>query len=159
MTYTATDGGGQQTTTNLVINLEDVNDNQPKFELAEYRRVVRESDISFDPPLIIKATDADGPLQGDGKVFYTIQSINTDATVFQVEYRSLFLKLYDMSLIKPEVFKCQAPVQNLSPCFLCSFNADEFFTPIDPVSGELTMTKPVRTEDTENGRYDLVVSS
>ena len=95
MTYTATDGGGQQTTTNLVINLEDVNDNQPKFELAEYRRVVRESDISFDPPLIIKATDADGPLQGDGKVFYTIQSINTDATVFQVEYRSLFLKLYD----------------------------------------------------------------
>ena len=38
----------------------------------------------------VQATDADGPLQGGGKVFYNIQSINTDATVFQVRY--YFLK-------------------------------------------------------------------
>jgi len=111
LTYTATDGGGQTTTTNLVIRLEDVNDNHPKFGLEEYRRVVREGDAVFEPALFIKATDADGPLQGGGKVFYTIKSINTDATVFQ----------------------------------------------IDPMSGEITMTKPVRVEDTENGRYDLVI--
>ena len=85
LTYTATDGGGQTTTTNLIIKLEDVNDNHPKFDRNEYRRVVRENDLFFDPPLFIKATDADGPLQGAGKVFYNIQSINTDATVFQVK--------------------------------------------------------------------------
>ena len=113
LTYKATDGGGQSTSTNLIIQLEDVNDNHPRFDREEYRRIVRESDASFDPPLYIRAVDEDrGPAQGGGKVFYQIQSINTDATVFQVEYRSLFLKLYDMSLIKPEVFKCQAPVQN-----------------------------------------------
>jgi len=111
LTYTATDGGGQTTTTNLVIRIEDVNDNHPEFGLDEYRRVVREGDAVFEPALFIKATDADGPLQGGGKVFYTIKSINTDATVFQ----------------------------------------------IDPMSGEITMTKPVRVEDTENGRYDLVI--
>jgi len=111
LTYTATDGGGQTTTTNLVIRIEDVNDNHPEFGLNEYRRVVREGDSVFEPPLFIKATDSDGPLQGGGKVFYTIKSINTDATVFQ----------------------------------------------IDPMSGEITMTKPVRVEDTENGRYDLVI--
>ena len=32
-----------------------------------------------------QATDADGPLQGGGKVFYNIQSINTDATVFEMD--------------------------------------------------------------------------
>ena len=111
LTYTATDGGGQTATANLVIKLVDVNDNHPKFDRSEYRRVVNEKDIIFDPPLFIKATDKDGALQGDGKVFYNIQSINTDAVVFQV----------------------------------------------DPMTGEMTMTKPVRTDDTENGRYDLVV--
>ena len=112
LTYKATDGGGQSTTTNLIIKLEDVNDNHPRFDREEYRRIVRESDASFDPPLYIRAVDEDrGPAQGGGKVFYQIQSINTDATVFQV----------------------------------------------DPVTGELTMTKPVSADDTENGRYDLVV--
>ena len=37
---------------------------------------------------VFQATDADGPLQGGGKVFYNIQSINTDATVFQVKHNS-----------------------------------------------------------------------
>ena len=89
LTYTATDGGGQATTTNLIIKLLDVNDNHPKFEITEYRRVVRQSDTIFEPPLFIKATDSDGPLQGGGKVFYTIESINTDATVFQVKITHL----------------------------------------------------------------------
>ena len=83
--YTATDGGGQITTTSLIINIEDVNDNHPEFEQTEYRRVVREGDAKFEPPLVIKAVDRDGPLQGDGKVFYTIKSINTDAVVFELD--------------------------------------------------------------------------
>ena len=94
LTYTATDGGGQTTTTNLLIRLQDVNDNHPRFDRDEYRRVVRESDASFDPPLYIRATDSDGPLQGGGKVFYTIQSINTDATVFQVRPQHSLFQLF-----------------------------------------------------------------
>ena len=61
--YTATDGGGQITTTTLIVNVEDVNDNAPVFDQPEYRRVVRIGDNEFEPPLIVKATDKDGPLQ------------------------------------------------------------------------------------------------
>lgn len=111
LTYTATDGGSQTTTTNVFIRIIDVNDNHPKFENNEYRRIIHEGDFVFEPQLFVLATDADGPLQGGGKVFYTIASINTDATVFE----------------------------------------------IDPISGEITMMKPVKAEDTENGRYDLVI--
>jgi len=115
LTYKATDNGGrdggQTTTTNLMIRIEDKNDNHPKFDRDEYRRIVREGETEFQPELFIRATDKDGPLQGGGKVFYAINSINTDATVFQ----------------------------------------------IDEMTGQITIIKPVRMEDTENGRYDLVV--
>ena len=43
---------------------KDVNDNHPVFEQTEYRRVVRIGDSAFEPPLFVKATDKDGPLQG-----------------------------------------------------------------------------------------------
>ena len=109
--FTATDGGGQLATTSLIINIEDVNDNHPKFDQSEYKRVVRVGDSKFEPPLVIKATDKDGPTQGDGRVFYAIKSINTDAVIFE----------------------------------------------IDPLTGELSMLKPASVEDTENGRYDLVI--
>ena len=62
-----------------------MNDNHPEFEQAEYRRVVREGDTKFEPPLVIKAVDRDGPLQGGGKVFYSRKSINTDAVVFDLD--------------------------------------------------------------------------
>ena len=63
LTYTATDGGDQATTANLVIKIKDVNDNHPRFEKEEYRRVVRQGDSKFVPELFVKATDKDGPLQ------------------------------------------------------------------------------------------------
>ena len=40
-----------------------MNDNVPVFEQTEYRRVVRIGDVEFQPALIVKATDKDGPLQ------------------------------------------------------------------------------------------------
>jgi len=89
----------------------DRNDNHPVFALPEYRRELREGDTEFEPGLVVRTTDRDGPLQGGGTVFYSLQSINTDAPVFKV----------------------------------------------DPMTGEVSMTKPVRAEDTESGRYDLVV--
>ena len=35
--------------------------------------------------MIVKATDTDGPSQGGGQVFYSIKSVNTDATVFGID--------------------------------------------------------------------------
>ena len=85
MTYTATDGGGQITTTSIIINLQDVNDNYPRFEVKSYKRDVPEGATTFEPTLSVKATDLDGPAQGDGQVFYSIKSVNTDATVFGID--------------------------------------------------------------------------
>ncbi len=85
LTFTATDGGGQVTTTSVEIEVEDVNDNYPKFELPEYLRVVQEGDTGFRPPLVVQAEDADGPSQGGGKLFYAIHSINTDRTIFSID--------------------------------------------------------------------------
>lgn len=44
----------QVTTTSAEINVEDVNDNYPKFELPEYLRVVQEGDASLRPPLVVQ---------------------------------------------------------------------------------------------------------
>jgi hypothetical protein len=99
------------TATSVEIDVEDVNDNYPKYELSEYLRVVQEGDVAFRPALIVEATDADGPSQGGGKIFYAIHSINTDETVFTIE----------------------------------------------PITGEITFLAPASSEDTESGRYELVV--
>ncbi len=57
------------TTTTLTIAVGDVNDNFPSFEQPSgYERVVEEGDLEFRPPLVVAATDADGPVQGGGKV-------------------------------------------------------------------------------------------
>ena len=44
-------------------NIEDVNDNLPRFEQDDYARVIEEGADHFEPPLVIKATDSDGPNQ------------------------------------------------------------------------------------------------
>ena len=35
--------------------------------------------------LLFQAKDLDGPTQGGGQVFYPIKSVNTDATVFNID--------------------------------------------------------------------------
>ena len=100
LTYTGSDGGGQTSTTTLILRVLDRweklkegipnkdmlcrNDNHPVFALPEYRRELREGDTEFEPGLVVRTTDRDGPLQGGGTVFYSLQSINTDAPVFKV---------------------------------------------------------------------------
>mgnify|MGYP001297024926 CR=1 FL=1 len=49
------------------------------------RAAVPEGATTFEPALIVKATDTDGPSQGGGQVFYSIKSVNTDATVFGID--------------------------------------------------------------------------
>lgn len=85
LTMEARDGGGKISTVNVLIELEDVNDNEPVFEQKEYSRIVREGATSFDPQMFVRATDADGPEQGDGRITYSISEHNSmNNNVFKV---------------------------------------------------------------------------
>lgn len=77
MTLAAIDGGQKEANLNLFINIVDVNDNYPMFELLEYTRTIREGATSFEPQFFVHATDIDGPSQGGGRLFYTIDSENS----------------------------------------------------------------------------------
>ncbi|ALC44966.1 Cad74A [Drosophila busckii] len=86
LTMLAVDGGGRETTANLYIDVIDVNDNAPNFEHAEYSRTIREGAAIFEPQFFVRAHDADGPTQGNGKVKYAIESENSIAgNVFRIE--------------------------------------------------------------------------
>ncbi|XP_026826101.1 cadherin EGF LAG seven-pass G-type receptor 2 isoform X2 [Ooceraea biroi] len=112
LTMEAKDGGGRVSAVNILIELDDVNDNEPVFEQAEYSRTVREDATSFEPQMFVRATDVDGPSQGNGRVVYSISRHNS---------------------MTNDVFK------------------------INPDSGEVTMSKPVRSGDTERGIYELMI--
>ncbi|XP_046625369.1 cadherin-23 isoform X1 [Neodiprion virginianus] len=86
LTMEARDGGGRVSTVNILIEVQDVNDNEPIFEQKEYSRTVREEALSFEPQLFVRATDVDGPTQGDGKVTYSIGHHNSmTENVFKVD--------------------------------------------------------------------------
>lgn len=90
LTMEAKDGGGRVSAVNILIELEDVNDNKPVFEQTEFSRTVREDATSFDPQMFVRATDIDGPTQGNGKVAYSISSHNSMTNdVFKVNRRVL----------------------------------------------------------------------
>lgn len=77
LTMEAKDGGGRVSAVNILIELDDVNDNKPVFEQAEYSRTVREDANSFDPQMFVRATDVDGSTQGNGKIVYAIDRHNS----------------------------------------------------------------------------------
>lgn len=52
----AKDGGGRITTVNILVQLADVNDNAPVFELTEYRRTVREGAVTFQPQFFVRVS-------------------------------------------------------------------------------------------------------
>jgi len=91
LTMEATDGGGRVSAVNILIELDDVNDNKPMFEQPEYSRTIREGATSFDPQMFVRATDIDGPMQGNGKVVYSISRHNSMTDdVFKVCCYSVF---------------------------------------------------------------------
>lgn len=77
LTMEAKDGGGRVSAVNILIELDDVNDNEPAFEQTEYSRTVREDASSFEPQMFVRATDVDGPTQGNGIVVYSISRHNS----------------------------------------------------------------------------------
>lgn len=90
LTLEAKDGGGKVTTVNVFVEVTDVNDNSPYFEAAEYSRIIRDGATTFDPQLFVRAFDIDGPDQGGGKIFYSIESTNSisdtdDSHVFSID--------------------------------------------------------------------------
>lgn len=54
LTFEARDGGGRVSAANLFVEVEDVNDNPPVFEHAEYKRTVREGATNFEPQLYVR---------------------------------------------------------------------------------------------------------
>ncbi|KAG7299357.1 hypothetical protein JYU34_016291 [Plutella xylostella] len=88
LTLFAKDGGGKVSSTSVLVDVLDVNDNAPVFELAEYTRTIREGAMTFEPQLIIRAADIDGIDQGDGRIKYSIESDNSIANhgnVFSID--------------------------------------------------------------------------
>lgn len=71
------DGGGWETNVNLYVNVIDLNDNAPAFEALEYTRTIREAATEFEPQFFVRASDVDGPQQGNGRVVYSIDSENS----------------------------------------------------------------------------------
>lgn len=95
LTYEAEDGGGKITTVNLFMEIADVNDNSPQFTKEVYTHEVLENTGKLLPPLFIKATDVDGPTQGNGRITYSILSselIDTNAIVIHPETGELALQ-------------------------------------------------------------------
>ncbi|KAH8322014.1 hypothetical protein KR059_000394 [Drosophila kikkawai] len=86
LTVVAIDGGQRESNANLFIGVTDVNDNHPSFESREYSRTIREGAAIFEPQFFVRAHDADGPTQGNGRVKYSIVSENSIAgNVFRIE--------------------------------------------------------------------------
>ncbi|XP_026328265.1 cadherin-23 isoform X1 [Hyposmocoma kahamanoa] len=77
LTIFAKDGGGKGSTASIFVDVIDVNDNAPIFEASDYSRTIRDGATSFEPQFVIRANDADGPLQGNGRIKYTLESDNS----------------------------------------------------------------------------------
>lgn len=94
LTLEAQDGGGKVSSVNVFIEVDDLNDNPPEFEQREYLRTIREGATSFEPQLTVRANDMDGPAQGGGKVYYSIESSNSisestnEPNVFSIDSES-----------------------------------------------------------------------
>lgn len=88
LTLLGKDGGGKVSTTSIFVDVLDVNDNAPLFELPEYSRTIRDGASSFEPQFYVRATDADGPTQGGGRIKYSIESDNSiqhNGEVFNID--------------------------------------------------------------------------
>lgn len=94
LSIVAVDGGGWETNVNLFVNIVDVNDNAPSFERLEYTRTIREAETEFEPQFLVRASDVDGPRQGNGRVVYSIDSENSiSGRVFSINAETGEIKI------------------------------------------------------------------
>lgn len=98
LTLFAKDGGGKSSSTSIFIDVLDVNDNAPIFEATEYTRTIRDGATSFEPQLVLRAIDVDGPTQGNGRIKYSIESdnsINNKGRAFEIDEDTGELSIVD----------------------------------------------------------------
>ncbi|KAM9327300.1 cadherin-23 [Gastrophryne carolinensis] len=77
LTVIARDGGGEETTGRVRINVLDVNDNIPTFQKDLYLAAIRENEPSIITVIKLRATDEDSP--PNNQITYTI----TEASAFR----------------------------------------------------------------------------
>ncbi|XP_053548000.1 cadherin-23 [Bombina bombina] len=77
LTVIARDGGGEETTGRVRINVLDVNDNAPIFQKESYLAAIRENEPSVVSVIKLRATDEDSP--PNNQITYSI----LNATVFR----------------------------------------------------------------------------
>ncbi|XP_070494012.1 cadherin-87A [Chironomus tepperi] len=101
----ARDGGGRESNANVFIDILDLNDNYPQFELTEYYRSIREGSKSFEPQFFVKAHDADGPTQGNGRISYSIESENSiSGHVFNINNETGEIYIHSGSVHSSDTF-------------------------------------------------------
>lgn len=121
-------GLGNRNTVQLIINVEDVNDNSPRFLSSKYETRLKENHLIFESPVIVEAQDLD--LNG---VYTTIKS---EFALFFVT--SFFLHLGTKnSEISYRILHSDYPVESFS---------------IDPITGVLKPIRPVDFEKLQNRR-------
>ncbi|XP_071105206.1 cadherin-23-like [Haliotis cracherodii] len=77
LTVEVVDKGGLRSSVDVTVNVTDFNDNPPVFNRVEYSANLREGELHFDRPLLIKTTDNDLKGTINTAVSYSIQSPST----------------------------------------------------------------------------------
>lgn len=88
MSFQASDGFGQSSVVPLSIQVTDANDNVPHFIRDKYTATIDEGSLKFEPPLRVKASDADVT----SAITYSITDGNTE-NLFAIESRSGEIKV------------------------------------------------------------------
>ncbi|KAM4636899.1 cadherin-23 [Discoglossus pictus] len=82
LTVIARDGGGEETTGRVRINVLDVNDNAPTFQKESYLAAIRENEPSVVSVLKLRATDEDSP--PNNLITYTILNASAFQNFFEI---------------------------------------------------------------------------
>ncbi|XP_048863831.1 cadherin-23 isoform X2 [Brienomyrus brachyistius] len=86
LTVLARDGGGEETTGRLRVNVLDVNDNAPVFQKEAYAGSLRENEQTIQQVARVRATDEDAP--------------PNNALSYSISYASQFLSFYSISMVE-----------------------------------------------------------
>uniref|UniRef100_A0A8C7LMU9 Cadherin-23 n=1 Tax=Oncorhynchus mykiss TaxID=8022 RepID=A0A8C7LMU9_ONCMY len=93
LTVLARDGGGEETTGRLRVNVLDVNDNTPLFQKEVYMGSLRENEQTTQQVARVRATDEDSP--PNNFLTYTI----TSASVFRSYFRIIMVEGYAVIIV------------------------------------------------------------
>ncbi|KAK6628109.1 hypothetical protein RUM44_010591 [Polyplax serrata] len=79
-------GKGNRNTVQVIIDVEDVNDNAPKFFQTKYEARLLENHLNFESPLVVEAHDKDLNGTDNSKILYEIvEGINSDSFIIDPE--------------------------------------------------------------------------